>query len=75
MATTDHDLDAARAAKDKLRVLLPKTARVAGVGIAEREGRYVVKVNLESESDVALPEEVDGVPVVFQVVGQIRKQD
>lgn len=70
------ELEAARAAKGKAKGLFPKEARVCGVGLTRRGGRYCVKVNLETEPgpEVHLPEEVDGVPLVVTVVGKIRKQ-
>lgn len=73
---TEHgnELDAARAAKKKVKALLPKGLHFSGIGLTERHGHYCVKVNLESEPEVDLPEEVDGVPIVFHVVGEIHKQ-
>lgn len=76
MSDVNAELDAARAAKSRVKGLFPKEAVVCGVGLTRRGGHYCIKVNLEHElgPDVQLPEEVDGVPVVIKVVGKIRKQ-
>lgn len=60
-------------AKMRLAKLLPTSARVSGLGITQVGDDYAVKVNLASTPPpgVALPHEVDGVPVVFEVVGPI----
>ena len=76
MTQADSELEAARAAKAKVKRLFSKKTRICGVGLTRHAGQYQVKVNLEAEPDpeVALPSEVDGVPVVVHVVGKIRKQ-
>ena len=69
-------LEAARAAKAQaLRVFAP-LAKVVGVGITRIGGGYGLKVNLQQQpaSGVALPSEVDGVPVRIEVVGPIKKR-
>jgi hypothetical protein len=70
------DLEHARAAKKRIRALLPKKAKVNGVGITQVGDDYAVKVNLEEplRDDLSLPECVDGVPVVMEVVGRIAKR-
>jgi hypothetical protein len=46
---------------------------VSGIGITQVGDDYAVKVNLASAlpPGVTLPDELDGVPVVFEVVGAI----
>ena len=70
-------LDAARAAKSKAKQVLSQYGQVNGVGITERDGQYTIKVNLEKESvtDEDWPDSIDGVPLVVQLIGKIRKQD
>ena len=72
----DPKLAQARAAKKKAAPVFGRFARVCGIGLTRRKGVYTVKVNLESEpdDDAELPEEIDGVPVVVQVMGKLRKQ-
>jgi hypothetical protein len=72
----DLELDAARAAKAKARSLFSGLAKVNGVGITRAGGRYAVKVNCESLNvpETELPDEIDGVPVVVDITGPIRKQ-
>ncbi len=69
-------LEAARAAKQKTLLALEGRAEVNGVGITRVGAGYGVKVNLAvaPSGTAALPEEVDGVPVVVEVVGRIVKQ-
>ncbi len=66
----------ARQAKATVVELLGDHDAVNGVGIAPTADGYAVKVNLSRplEPDRALPDIVDGVPVVVEVVGPIRKQ-
>jgi len=76
MTDVNVELEAARAAKGRVKGLFPKQVQICGVGLTQQAGHYCVKVNLESEpgSEIHLPEEIDGVPVVIQVVGKLRKQ-
>lgn len=67
-------LEAARAAKTKARTIFARLPCVNGVGLTRRHGSYAVKVNLEAPPDDKLPQDIDGVPVVFNVIGRIRKQ-
>jgi hypothetical protein len=72
---TEHEssLDAARAAKEKIRELLIGFDEVRGLGLTSVGSRYAVKVNLsEQPENLSLPDDVDGVPVVIDVVGAIK---
>ena len=66
-------LEEARAAKDKAKQLF---ARNVGVGITKINDGYAVKVNLQEPlvDKENVPTAIDGVPVQFEVVGEIRKQ-
>lgn len=65
-------LDRARAAKERLRERLAGLAELRGLGIAVLPGGYGVKVNLLCELPPGVvPDEVDGVPVVIDIVGHI----
>jgi hypothetical protein len=66
-------LEEARAAKDKAKQLF--TSNV-GVGITRVNDGYAVKVNLRNPllDKENVPTAIDGVPVQFEVVGEIRKQ-
>jgi hypothetical protein len=70
------DLEKARAAKKRVRALLPKALKLNGIGITQVGGDYAVRVNLEEtpRADLCLPDTVDGVPVVVKVVGRIAKR-
>ncbi|MHC4547842.1 MAG: hypothetical protein ACYTEZ_03615 [Planctomycetota bacterium] len=76
MAQKTITLDLARAAKEKAKALLANVPEVNGIGIARRGDDYAVKVNLETEPEDRsdLPTVIDGVRVVFHVVGRIRRQ-
>jgi hypothetical protein len=46
---------------------------VVGVGLARRDSGYVVKVDLADATAAArVPQDVDGVRVVTEVVGAVR---
>ena len=68
-------LTLARAAKEKVKEIVAAIAAVNGIGITKVAGKYAVKVNLarETKETAAIPREVDGVPVVVEVVGRIGK--
>lgn len=76
MSKQTQQLEAARAAKGKVLSLFARFGQVSGVGITRKGDQYALKVNLESEPDTPVdwPDEIDGVPVVVHVVGQIHKQ-
>jgi hypothetical protein len=67
------DRAAARAAKSALAARLSADPGVVGVGLARGESGYVVKVDL-ADAGVAgrVPGDVDGVPVVTEVIGAVR---
>ena len=69
MSTT---LEQAELAKQKARELLAGVPGVNGIGIAILEGGYGVKINLyHAQARAAIPDEIDGVRVVAEVVGII----
>ncbi len=67
-----------RAAKQRAaEVFVPLVGEEVAVGITRLgDDNFALKVNLTSESgeDVELPDEVEGVPIQVEVVGEIRKQ-
>ena len=69
------DLEQARAAKERAKVLFAKKASVVGIGINRVGGGFGVKVNLSEPAPPGadLPETIDGVPVRVEVIGTIRK--
>jgi hypothetical protein len=67
-------LEEARAAKPKAVALLAALP-VVGVGITRIGEGYGLKVNLsKSVAGGAVPEQVDGVPLLTEIVGEIRKR-
>jgi len=70
-------LDEVRAVKetamDAFKGLCPD-ALVRGIGITSIGEGYGLKINLESKPVGMWPTEVNGVPVVFEVVGNISKE-
>lgn len=64
------DMEVAKAAKAKIVAQLAGVPEVKGIGIALLEGGYGVKVNLRTESSTPIPEEIDGVPVIVDVIGE-----
>lgn len=66
-------LDQARAAKNKLLEQLRDRVDLRGIGIAVLDGGYGVKVNFSKRpSSGVVPDDVDGVPVIVDVVGSVR---
>jgi hypothetical protein len=70
------DIARARGAKALILSVLPKTVKVNGVGITQVGADYAVKVNLAEAPGlgVSLPPTIQGVPIVVEVVGKIRKR-
>ncbi len=67
------DRSAARAAKSALTARLSAEPGVVGIGLARRQSNYVVKVDLaDAAAAERVPHDVDGVPVVTEVVGVVR---
>jgi hypothetical protein len=68
-----NDRAAARAARTALATRLATEPGVVGIGLARREADYVVKVALaDASAAVRVPQDVDGVRVVTEVVGAVR---
>ena len=67
------DRAAARAARSTLAAQLATEPGIVGVGLARRDSAYVVKVNLADASAAGrVPDAVDGVRVVTEVIGTVR---
>jgi len=65
-------LEQARTAKASLRAQLAGLPGLRGIGVAFLEKGYGVKVLLERLPDgIVIPEEVDGVPVVIDLVDEL----
>lgn len=68
-ATLEHAL----AAKEKLDSMVGDSPNVCGIGVAVMEGGFGVKLNLQrAPAPGSIPDDVDGVPVIIDVVGEIR---
>jgi hypothetical protein len=69
----DDKLNAVRRAKKRVAEILPRDVEVVGIGIALTGGDPALKVNLRKppSSPELLPKTVDGVPVIYDVVGEI----
>jgi hypothetical protein len=69
------NLEAARAAKSQARKMFAALAPVTGVGLTKVGGVYSVKINLRNlpAPSVSLPKEINGVPVIVEVTGAVRK--
>ena len=67
-------LIAAQAAKEQARCRLADVPGLLGIGLTRVGDGYAVKVNLQAAvADESLPAELDGVPLVFEVVGAIKR--
>ncbi len=68
-------LDQARKAKAEVTARVAHDPVVAGIGIARRDGGWGVKVNVvRATPELAIPADVDGVPVTVEVVGNVAAQ-
>jgi hypothetical protein len=66
-------IEEARAAKVKVGRMLADHPDLRGVGIARANGSFGLKVNLaDGRRAAAVPCDVDGVPVLVEVVGDVR---
>ena len=70
------DIERARSAKARIRSFLPRALKVNAVGITQVGDDYAVKINLEEppRPGLRLPDAIDGVPLVVEVVGRIWKR-
>jgi hypothetical protein len=68
---TAATLAQADGARCKLREQLAGVPGIQGIGIAVLDGGYGVKVNVRDSSQRNVPTDVDGVPVIVEVVGVI----
>jgi hypothetical protein len=67
------DRTAARAAKSRLAERLSGDPGIVGIGLARRASGYVLKVNLaDATAAPRVPDDVDGVRVVTEVIGSVR---
>jgi hypothetical protein len=66
-------IERARAAKAVIAALFENATEVCGIGIMARDGGYAVKVNVTGAGarSLQIPGEVDGIPVIVMVVGEI----
>lgn|GEM_PF-286726 len=68
-------LEQAREAKSQALVMSRQASWPAtGVGVGQVFGGLAVKVNLSSKPRKRLPETINGVPVVYEITGKIRKR-
>jgi len=66
-------LAAAEAAAEKLALRLANLSELRGIGIAVLADGFGVKVNLSRQPAVAaVPDDVDGVPVIVDIVGTVE---
>jgi hypothetical protein len=74
---TDSTLVDARRVKDKVAEMARAAGPIAGVGLAKVGNSYAVKVNFREPQAMErqLPRSVDGVPVIYEVVGRIASRD
>lgn len=66
-------IEQARLAKPKARATVEACGSVVGVGLTKIGDSYAVKVNLREQvrRPGALPDSIDGVRIVYEVVGSV----
>jgi hypothetical protein len=67
------DLASTRAAKARLATEIGDHPAVRGIGIARTNDGYALKVNLAcaQPKGLELPDQVDEIPVIVEIVGEI----
>jgi hypothetical protein len=72
----EKKMEAVRRAKARFAELVPDGVEVVGVGIGLSGSDPALKVNLRSApaDQSRLPKTVDGVPVIYDVVGRIGRR-
>jgi hypothetical protein len=69
--TIEQARQAKAKAQDVLRgILVPMT----GIGLTQLNGSFAIKVNLRSPVEQQLPQQLDGVPIVYEVTGVAHKR-
>ena len=58
--------------KTLAREMVSRTRTVTGVGLAQLNGAYAVKVNLLAGEAAGLPRQIAGVPVIYERTGRVR---
>lgn len=66
-------IEKARRIKPKARAVAEGCMNVAGVGLTKIGGSYAVKVNVREALSIpsVLPDRIDGVRIVYEVVGAV----
>ena len=68
-------IDAARLAKDMAKQELALVPGLVGIGLTRRGAGYALKINLDHALAAdAMPQQVNGVPLVVEIVGPITKR-
>jgi hypothetical protein len=69
-------IEQARQAKEAAKTQLVELPGIVGIGIGKVGADYAVKVNLRAAlpANAGAPDRIAGVPVIFEVVGEIRKR-
>jgi len=73
MGNSPITLEKARAAKAAAVRRLGNIDGINGIGLSRRGAGYAIKVNCETELPEEIPNRIEGVDVVVEVVGKIRK--
>lgn len=72
--TINFALDKVKLAKREAVALLHSHPDVNGLGIRPEDTGYVLQVNLRRPLNQALPKEIAGIPVRFQLTGPITRR-
>jgi hypothetical protein len=72
----DKKLEAVRRAKKRFAKVVPEGVDVVGVGIGVAGSEPTLKVNLRAKpaDSSLLPKSIEGVPVVYEIIGKITRR-
>ena len=70
----EKKLEAVRRLKKRIAELMPAGVEVVGVGIGLTGSEPALKVNLRASptDNNSLPKVIEGVPIIYDIVGKIR---
>ncbi len=73
MDTLTKKLEKAYVAKATAMRRFGDAKGINGIGVSRRGNGYAVKINFSNDPDVAIPNKINNIDVIVEVVGKIRK--
>jgi hypothetical protein len=74
MPANHSSIAEARAVKDRVKRSLGAAPGIVGIGLTRQGDGYAVKVNVDQEGAPLIPAQIEGVPIIVEIVGRITKR-